>query len=40
VAPVPVRAAGVLSSISPDLVGLLSRRTGASEIAERARTER
>jgi len=37
VAPLPVRAAGLLSGVAPDLVGLLNRRTGAAEIAVRAR---
>lgn len=37
VAPLPVRAAGLISGIAPDLVGRINRRTGADEIAERAR---
>jgi uncharacterized protein len=37
VAPVPVRAAGVLSGVSPDLVALINRRTGANQIAQRTR---
>lgn len=35
VAPLPVRAAGLISGISPDLTGLLNRRTGAGNINRR-----
>ena len=37
VAPVPVRVAGKLSGVSPDLVALLNRRTGANQIASKQR---
>jgi short-subunit dehydrogenase len=37
VAPLPIRAVGLLSGIAPDLVGVLNRRTGAAQIADRAR---
>jgi short-subunit dehydrogenase len=40
VAPLPVRAAGVLGGVAPDLVGLLNRRSGTAEIAERTRRGR
>jgi short-subunit dehydrogenase len=36
VAPLPVRAAGLLSGIAPDLVAVINRRSGAAEIAQRA----
>jgi hypothetical protein len=37
VAPLPVRAAGLLGGVAPDLLGLLNRRTGTAEIADRTR---
>jgi hypothetical protein len=35
VAPAPVRFAGLIGSISPELTGLLNRRTGAGDINRR-----
>jgi short-subunit dehydrogenase len=40
VAPLPVRAAGLLSGIAPDLIGVINRRSGAGEIAARAHGSR
>jgi short-subunit dehydrogenase len=40
VAPLPVRAAGLLSGIAPDLIGVINRRSGADEIAARAHGSR
>ena len=38
VAPIPVRAAGVLGGVAPDVLALLNRRTGANRIADKRKS--